>query len=88
MKIHDLKEMILKEPNQNLEVCCDSLEDIINISKLYTPEYPIKENIQGGGEVYRCPHCGIMLEAVKDVYEPKFCHNCGKAFKWKEINND
>lgn len=87
MKIHDLKEMILKEPNQNLEICCESLESIINISKLYTPEPPIVENIQHV-EIYRCPNCGFILEAVKDVYEPNFCNNCGKALKWKETNND
>ena len=34
MNIHELKELILKEPNQNLEVYGEDLDDIIYISKL------------------------------------------------------
>ena len=33
MNIHELKELILKEPNQNLEVYGENLDDIIYISK-------------------------------------------------------
>ena len=57
MNIHELKELILKEPNQNLEIYGEDLDDIIYISKLYTPEYPILVRNVQLDRFYHCPHC-------------------------------
>lgn len=85
MNIHELKELILKEPNQNLEVYGEDLDDIIYISKLYTPEYPILVRNVQLDRFYHCPYCQTRLD---DLYKPNFCSNCGKALKWKEVDND
>ena len=85
MNIHELKELILKEPNQNLEVYGEDLDDIIYISKLYTPEYPILVRNVQLDRFYHCPHCQKRLD---NLYKPNFCNNCGKALKWKEVDND
>ena len=85
MNIHELKELILKEPNQNLEVYGEDLDDIIYISKLYTQEYPILVRNVQLDRFYNCHNCQTRID---DLYKPNFCSICGKALKWKEVDND
>ena len=34
------------------------------------------------------PHCQTRLGVIEDFHKPNFCSNCGKALKWKEVDND
>ena len=97
MTNEEVKNNFVQNLAENAYINMCSVEEIIIAIKALEKQIPKKlktTEVGRFGLVFLCPSCENQIAMIwdsvlqKGKYKQKYCHYCGQALDWSELNDD